>query len=112
VQDGFYKWQQVLDLVRPGTDRDDREFPASEILKGSTARKANLILGRTRGRPSGRMNPSTIVCAMKRNCIVHYVESNPVSAGLAANPREWHWSSARWAGGSACPTIGANSREM
>src|SRR5580692_8428330 len=25
--------------------------------------------------------------------IVHYVEYNPVSAGLAANPRNWHWSS-------------------
>ena len=28
----------------------------------------------------------------------------PVSAGLAANPREWPWSSARLAGESACPT--------
>jgi hypothetical protein len=44
--------------------------------------------------------------------IVHYVEYNPVNAGLAANPREWHWSSARLAGENACPTIGANPREM
>jgi hypothetical protein len=44
--------------------------------------------------------------------IVHYVEYNPVSAGLAANPRKWHWSSAGLAGESACPTIGANPREM
>jgi hypothetical protein len=40
------------------------------------------------------------------------VEYNPVSAGLAANPRKWHWSSAGLAGESACPTIGANPREM
>jgi len=40
------------------------------------------------------------------------VEHNPVSAGLAANPHDWHWSSARLAGESACPTIGACLREM
>jgi len=45
--------------------------------------------------------------------LVHYVEYNPVSAGLAANSRAWLWSSARGlAGESACPTIGANPREM
>ncbi len=31
---------------------------------------------------------------------------NPVSAGLAASPCEWRWSSARLAGESACPTLG------
>jgi|SRR5580700_4311662 hypothetical protein len=41
--------------------------------------------------------------------IVYYAES--VSAGLTANPREWQWWSARLAGESACPTIGANPRE-
>src|SRR5207245_8898543 len=37
--------------------------------------------------------------------IVRYVENNPVSAGLAVNPRAWPWSSARLAGESACPTV-------
>jgi hypothetical protein len=50
-------------------------------LKGFTARPANLI------------------------GIVRYVEHHPVSAGLAANPGDWPWSSARLAGESACPTI-------
>jgi putative transposase len=44
--------------------------------------------------------------------LVQYVEYNPVSAGLAENPREWHWSSARLAGESACPTIGPTTPEM
>jgi len=34
---------------------------------------------------------------------------DPVSAGLTANPHAWHWSSARLAGESACPTMGASS---
>ncbi|MGA3241039.1 MAG: hypothetical protein ABSG03_32630 [Bryobacteraceae bacterium] len=60
------------------------------------------------------MNPSTIVCGMKRNWTVwfSYVEYNPVSASLAANPRAWPWSSARLAGESACPTIGPIAPEM
>src|SRR5580658_4297859 len=44
--------------------------------------------------------------------LVHYVEHNRVSAGLAPNPHAWHWSSAGLAGESACPTVGACSREM
>jgi len=77
--------------------------------KGSTARQANLILGRT-GEVFWQDESSDhrVRNEAEPDCIVHYVESNPVSAGLAANPREWHWSSARLAGGSACPTIGAS----
>ena len=47
-----------------------------------------------------------------RDRIVGYVEYNSVSAGLAATPRAWPWSSARSAVESACPTIGANSCQM
>jgi|GEM_PF-3344079 len=32
VKDSLYKWQQVFKLIGPGTDRNDRELPASEIL--------------------------------------------------------------------------------
>jgi hypothetical protein len=46
------------------------------------------------------------------DCIAHDVEYNPVSAGLAANPHAWDWSSAGLAGESACPTVGANLDEM
>jgi putative transposase len=82
-------------------------------LKGSTARKANLILDRT-GRAfwQDESFDHRVRDEAELDRIVHYVEYNPVSAGLAANPRKWHWSSAGLAGESACPTIGANPREM
>jgi putative transposase len=83
--------------------------PVSRItrwVRGSTARKANLVLGRT-----GKMfwqgesydhwvrNPDEL------EKIVRYIESNPVAAGLAGAPELWPWSSASSrAGGTACPT--------
>jgi hypothetical protein len=77
-------------------------------LKGSTARQANLMLGRT-GEAfwqdesfDHRVRDDV---ALER--IVRYVEYNPVGAGLAADPRDWPWSSARLAGESACPTLDA-----
>jgi hypothetical protein len=27
--------------------------------------------------------------------IIHYIENNPVKAGLCLKPSDWHWSSAR-----------------
>jgi putative transposase len=83
-------------------------------LKGSTARQANRILGRT-GKAfwQDESFDHRVRDEVELDRIAHYVEYNPVSAGLATNPRTWHWSSARWlAGESACPTIGANPREM
>jgi REP element-mobilizing transposase RayT len=74
-------------------------------LKGSTARKANQILGRIGNtfwqdesfdhwiRNDGELNR-----------IVRYIEYNPVTAGFVQTPEDWPWSSARLAGESACPT--------
>lgn len=65
-------------------------------LKGSTARQANLILGRTG--ESFWQDESFDHCVrdeVELDRIVRYVEHNPVSAGLASNPRDWPWSSAR-----------------
>jgi REP element-mobilizing transposase RayT len=82
-------------------------------VKGSTARQANLILGRT-GEPfwQDESFDHRVRDEVELGRIVRYVEHNPVSAGLARNPREWAWSSAQLAGGapsgSACPTTGAN----
>ena len=64
-------------------------------LKGSTARKANLLLGRA-GQPFWQtesydhlvMNPSEL------ENIVAYIEHNPVKAGLAASSSEYRWCSA------------------
>ncbi len=68
-------------------------------LKGSTARAANQILGRT-GHPFWQdesydhyvRNPSRI------GRTVAYIEENPVSAGLVASAELWPWSSAGWTG--------------
>jgi REP element-mobilizing transposase RayT len=75
-------------------------------LKGSTARQANLILGRT-GEAfwQDESFDHRVRDEVELGRLVRYVECNAVSAGLAANPRAWPWSSARLAGESACPTI-------
>src|SRR5204863_8647371 len=74
-------------------------------LKGSSARKANLILGRT-GEAfwQDESFDHRVRDEVELDRIVRYVEDNPVRAGLAANPRDWLWSSAGLAGESACPT--------
>jgi putative transposase len=71
-------------------------------LKGSTAREANRILGRT-GKPFWQResydhwvrNESEWVS------IRAYIERNPVTAGLAANPEDYPWSSAATIGGKS-----------
>ena len=81
--------------------------------KGSTARLANLILSRTG--EAFLQDESFDHCVRDEaelDRLVRYVEYHPVSAGLAANPRAWRWSSARLAGESDCPTIGPITREM
>jgi len=100
-------------LLRPKTS-----MPViTRWLKGSTARQANLILGRT-GEPfwQDESFDHRVRDEVELDRIVRYVEHNPVSAGLARNPRDWAWSSARLAGGvppgSACPTMGANPCQM
>jgi putative transposase len=64
-------------------------------IKGSSARAANLILGRT-GEPFWQKesfdhwvrNPA------EGEKIRQYIENNPVVAGLVARPEDWPWSSA------------------
>jgi hypothetical protein len=88
-------------LLRPQT-----HLPViTRWLKGSTARQANLILGRT-GEPfwQDESFDHRVRDEVELERIARYVEHNPVSAGLAACPGDWPWSSARLAGGSACPT--------
>jgi hypothetical protein len=66
-------------------------------LKGSTARKANQILGRT-GHPFWQdeswdhylRSPDQI------ERTTAYIEQDPVSAGLVSSPECWRWSSAGW----------------
>lgn len=74
-------------------------------LKGSTARKANQILGRT-GKVFWQEESFDhwIRNNNELNRIVRYIEYNPVTAGLVRAPGDWQWSSARLAGETACPT--------
>ena len=74
-------------------------------LKGSSARAANLILGRTGQtfwQPESFDHRIRDDAELER--IVAYVENNPVTAGLVRKPGDWCWSSANLTGGSACPT--------
>jgi putative transposase len=79
-------------------------------LKGSTARQANLILGRT-GEAfwQDESFDHRVRDEAELERLVRYVEDNPVCAGLAASPRDWPWSSAGLAGESACPTTGGSA---
>ncbi|HSU60102.1 MAG TPA: transposase [Bryobacteraceae bacterium] len=83
--------------------------PLSKILrwlKGSTAYKANKILGRT-GHAfwQDESFDHWIRSDNELHRTVRYIEWNPVTAGFVGNPAEWQWSSAGTAGGSACPTL-------
>jgi hypothetical protein len=60
------------------------------------------------------MNPSTIVCGMKRNWTVwfSYVEYNPVSAGLAANPMPGLGRARGWQAKAPVPQLDRIAPEM
>ena len=82
-------------LLRPKTS-----MPAiTRWLKGSTAQQANLILGRM-GEAfwQDESFDHRVRDDAELDRIVRYIEYNPVNASLAANPRDWPWSSARLAG--------------
>ena len=82
-------------------------------LKGSTARQANEILGRTGN--TFWQNESFdhwVRNDEELNRIVRYIEYNPVTAGLVKTPEDWAWSSARLTGESACPTTAYYKKEL
>jgi putative transposase len=75
-------------------------------LKGSTAREAHLILGRTGQRFWQEESfDHRVRNDMELERIVRYVEYNPVSAGLVRNAGDWPWSSTQLTGENACPTF-------
>jgi REP element-mobilizing transposase RayT len=66
-------------------------------LKGSTARGANLILGRTGNRFwQDESYDRYLRDSRQLNRTVAYIEENPVSAGLVTEAQRWPWSSAGW----------------
>jgi putative DNA methylase len=73
--------------------------PISKVmhsLKRFTAREGNRILGRT-GQPFWQDESYDRLVRDRQEFerTVHYIESNPVAAGLVATPAEFPWSSAR-----------------
>ena len=64
-------------------------------LKGYTAREANRLLGRT---GEAFWQPESydhwVRSEQEWGRIVRYIENNPVTAGLAARPEGYPWSSA------------------
>jgi putative transposase len=66
-------------------------------LKGSTARRAKLLLGRT-GQPFWQ--DESFDHWVRNNTefdrIVQYIQENPVAAGLVSSAELWPWSSAGW----------------
>ena len=69
-------------------------------VKGSTARKANLMLHRT-GQAfwQDESFDHRVRDEEELDRTVRYVENNPVAAGLVAKSEEWRWSSA-WGKGN------------
>jgi REP element-mobilizing transposase RayT len=67
-------------------------------IKGRTAREANCLLGRT-GEPfwQDESYDHWVRNNKEFRRIAAFIEENPVSAGLAATPEDWPWSSSGWA---------------
>jgi type I restriction enzyme R subunit/putative DNA methylase len=76
-------------------------------LKGSTAREANQVLGRT-GQPfwQAESYDHWVRDAREFEKIVAYIENNPVTAGLVARPDDHRWSSAAGTRARATSTSG------
>jgi REP element-mobilizing transposase RayT len=68
----------------------------TQRLKGYTSRGANRILNRT-GHPFWQTESFDHWARDEAELhrIIAYIEENPVTAGLCANPEDWRWSSAR-----------------
>jgi len=67
----------------------------TKSIKNFSAREANKILNRT-GHPFWQSESFDRWVRNEKefNDIFYYIESNPVTAGLVANPEDWQWSSA------------------
>jgi REP element-mobilizing transposase RayT len=67
----------------------------TQSIKGYSARRANVILGRT-GQPFWRDESYDhwVRDNDERERIIRYIEHNPVTVGLVSRPEDWPWSSA------------------
>ena len=63
-------------------------------LRSFTAKKANKVLGRTGVFWQGEAYDHCVRDNRELQRVIHYVENNPVQAGLARDPEGWRYSSA------------------
>jgi len=78
------------------------QTPLAELLhswKGFTARAANKLLGREGTFWQREYWDTRMRNAEQARKAVRYIEANPVKARLAAEAKEWEWSSARFRDG-------------
>jgi REP element-mobilizing transposase RayT len=82
-------------------------------VKGATAHAANLVLGTT-GKPFWQADyfDRLVQTAEAFVKIQHYIEWNPVKAGLVARPEDFEWSSAHVHGGWASSPHGASAPSL
>jgi REP element-mobilizing transposase RayT len=68
-------------------------------LKAATASRANQILNRT-GQPfwAREYYDHCVRDTRELDSVIHYIEWNPVKAGIVASPEEYPWSSAKGTG--------------
>ena len=71
---------------------------ATGAIKGYTAQRANQALGRSGPFWQRESFDRVVRSAGESARIRRYIEWNPVHAGLANQPRDWPWSSARRVG--------------
>jgi REP element-mobilizing transposase RayT len=82
------------------TEKDDHEPVLSVImqsLKGYTARKCNLVLGRSGQFWQHESYDHVVRAAQEWDKIINYVMNNPVKAGLVESWEDWKWSYLRQA---------------
>lgn len=107
--------EALLQSVRLGRDAEPLQLlilpPVSvpllmRWLKGSKARSANRILGRT-GQPfwQDESFDHYLRAANHLDRTVAYIEQNPVSAGFVCSAEHWPWSSAGWRAKGPAPPM-------
>jgi len=77
-------------LILPISDPQE----ITHIIKGRSAREANVILGRTGPFWQHESYDHFVRSRKEFDRVVHYIEENPVSAGFICKAEDWRFSSA------------------
>jgi putative transposase len=93
--DGLHAWVLMVNHVHILIDPKVELQRITESTKNFSARQANAILGRT-GQPFWKEESYDRWARGPKEMgkIVHYIEQNPVTAGLVERAQDWRWSSA------------------